>query len=789
MSLGHQNSEDNEHSGAGGGHQDDRNSANPDINFWTNCSTLGDFIRRHKLHTSSFRRIVRRLRPQGGYRQEQTAIRITRDGKVEYPLDDVQPNDETEGQKIADEVRTADLPTSEWAMGLPDNLKEVDPANLYICRTQHEREGVWPQRAGEEQEKRHGILFVVQRIDQPNGEKLYLPWSYWNDQKWRRMEPDGKLPLYGLHRLNDTGKRVYVHEGAKAARAAQEIADGLHPEHPLAQELAGTIHLGWLGGALNPGRTDWEPLKKLSYLYIVADRDTAGESAVPVISKALKIPITAVLFDDRFRKNFDLADDWPEKENNWRTKKGDYIGPTLEDFEEPATWATDEVPLTKNKTVCVLRKVFADDWFYVDKQEVFVNRRQPHVQRNEQSLNKYLRKYSDSPKTADLMLKVVSRASRLIYRPYRQGKALVVIKEDKETLFNTYQPPTIMPKPLPKLPSDDPLSCDPSPFIEYMTYLIPDADERHHLMRWCATLIARPEQRMEWAVLMYSEETGIGKTTLGAKILAPLVGKKHNVSFPNERTITNPEFNGWYAEKRLAICNELYAGKDDKAYHRLKDIITDEDVSMNEKYEKRRDLECVVHIYACSNSPRALTIDDHDRRWFLPEVTETKRPKAYWKQFNAWLAEGGLPIIRQWAECFLKFNEQVEKGERAPDTVRKRELIEEQRTPGLRDVLALGENVKEAMTERQQKIVVSVEDVLTSVRERHKGRVEGRDKLIAMLTKAGLLEPVKEKGKDTRRFKLGGVKTRVFANFTITLDMGASDLVDHWKKASDLWPI
>jgi hypothetical protein len=78
------------------------------------------------------------------------------------------------------------------------------------------------------------------------------------------------------------------------------------------------------------------------------------------------------------------------------------------------------------------------------------------------------------------------------------------------------------------------------------------------VLKWCATLIARPSIRMGYGLLLISEQQGIGKTTLGAHILAPLVGL-HNTSFPGENDITSA-FNEWVAHKRLAVISEIYSG-------------------------------------------------------------------------------------------------------------------------------------------------------------------------------------------------------------------------------------
>ena len=86
-------------------------------------------------------------------------------------------------------------------------------------------------------------------------------------------------------------------------------------------------------------------------------------------------------------------------------------------------------------------------------------------------------------------------------------------------------------------------------------------------MRWCATLVARPDIRMEYGVLLISEMQGVGKGTLGERILAPLVGP-WNCSFPTEQSIVDSSFNSWIAHKRLAVVHEIYAGHNIKAYNK-----------------------------------------------------------------------------------------------------------------------------------------------------------------------------------------------------------------------------
>jgi hypothetical protein len=139
----------------------------------------------------------------------------------------------------------------------------------------------------------------------------------------------------------------------------------------------------------------------------------------------------------------------------------------------------------------------------------------------------------------------------------------------------------------------------------------------------------------------------------------------------------------------LAVIHEIYAGHSSKAYNGLKTYITDETIRVKRKFIDDYDIENWIHFVACSNSLRALKITHEDRRWLVPELTEVKRSEAYWSQFHSWLRDGGLSIILSWADGYVAKNGHVRKGEEAPDTALKREVIEENLSPGQQKVLSL----------------------------------------------------------------------------------------------------
>jgi phage/plasmid-associated DNA primase len=208
-----------------------------------------------------------------------------------------------------------------------------------------------------------------------------------------------------------------------------------------------------------------------------------------------------------------------------------------------------------------------------------------------------------------------------------------IIPQPRETLnegnVNVYQPTHVRP-----------VKGDVTPFKEFLTKLFPIEQERIAVTDFIATMIARPQQRPGFGLLLYSIKQGTGKTTL-CNFMETLVGR-HNVSLPDAATIVNDSYNTWVNNKVLAVCAEIYEGHSWKAYLRLKQTISDRSLTLKEKYMTNRTIPNYVWIIACSNDPQAVRVEDTDRRLLIPEVTEEAAGQAYFTKLYDWFEHGGI---------------------------------------------------------------------------------------------------------------------------------------------------
>jgi hypothetical protein len=242
----------------------------------------------------------------------------------------------------------------------------------------------------------------------------------------------------------------------------------------------------------------------------------------------------------------------------------------------------------------------------------------------------------------------------------------------------------------------------PARFLEFMNYLFPTKKDREEVMRWVATLVARPETKIRYGLLLLSDPQGVGKSTLGDSILAPLIGQ-HNYTAVSENDVLKSTFNYWCAEKRLVFVHEIHTGGSTfNLYNSLKSLITDQFITVHRKYAVPYLIDNWCHLIICSN--HQVKIDDADRRFFVPEVTKDPRGSDWWREFHKWLRCGGLGAIRQWADDFLEQNLPVSTADTPPRSQAKEELIQSGYAPEQAAVVSLFRMLKDNLEEQKKSI-------------------------------------------------------------------------------------
>jgi len=625
-----------------------------------------DYFARVNAEVLNFRRaMIKTFR--GHYYIERSMIRLQEDGTVTSSLKEFAPTDE-EAKAMKEDLIKCVFPKGIQARDI-DDLKPLARGELFEFRD---------RATG-------GIIMVQERRMLKNGVKAYIPWVMFDTGEWLSMEPDGHLPFWKPEKREAAPAKVMIHEGAKAAAFVEALL-AAGKDHPWAEDLANYQHWGMIGGALAPHRTDYQELRDEKPVDVVyaCDNDSPGTSVLQNFARFWGKGLKGLTFGKAFPGSWDMADPMPK---GLFARGGRYVGPSIPSLLVPATWATELIPPSdgKGRPAAAIKAEFSEEWLHSVTPEVFVHKDWPNRQLGTTEFNSAVSPFSHVDDTAKLLRREFSsKASVLKYIPSEppgiySGSAL-------GTYINTFEPSTIKPE-----------EGDASLWVDFIENLLPEEGDREEVLRWCATLVCRPDIKINYGVLMVSENQGVGKGTLGEKILAPLIGES-NVSYPSEQELVESNFNYWLAHKRLAVVHEIYAGHSSKAYNSLKSTITDKNVTVQKKYMAPYNLDNWIHVFACSNSMRALKLSADDRRWLVPRTSEDKRPAAFWLKLNDWLTqEGGLQIVRWWLEEWLKDNEPVHWGADAPWTALKRQMVEEGYSPGQTLVMNKLEEIKEAV--------------------------------------------------------------------------------------------
>lgn len=601
-----------------------------------------------------------------GYEKEVYGVRFTRQGLVRGAAH-LLPTDE-EAKQIRDDIAEMEFPrqVSVAALSnasLPPLILNAPSDKLFVFKA--------PNGGS--------IRFIQVRIELENGDKRYVPQTYWDDGQWRAIEPEEGLPIYGIDTVRK-GDRVFLHEGAKAARAGAEISEDA--SHPFSSYFRTGSHVGWIGGAHHLHRTMWHELQALQpgELVIIPDNDFIGRSRVNDIARKFDCPVSYMRMDSSWPKAWDVADPIPEKFFSPESEEvvgGFYCGTPIEDLIVPCDWATEEIGRTDNdRPIFAVREAFAQNWVRIQNLQHYAHIQNPEITLNKDQFNIAVRAYSDVADTSALLAKLAGHiCDKVTFMP---SMPTGLVNLDGEYCLNQYVDRRIK-------PARSNSATSTKPFWDFFWYLFPNKNEGDVVASWMATVYAKPETRLAFGLLLLSKLQGVGKSTL-LNIAAELVGRKHT-SFPGDAMIQG-DFNGWLVNKRLVVVHEIYAGQSWKTYNRLKTLITDEFVEANNKHVVNYTLPNWTHFGAASNSMEALRIENDDRRWFVPELPTVLYDR--YGELRHWIRAGGLRYL---AGELSDWDKYLSEGDQAPRTAAKNNLIDQSMPNDERMILVMMERM------------------------------------------------------------------------------------------------
>jgi hypothetical protein len=158
----------------------------------------------------------------------------------------------------------------------------------------------------------------------------------------------------------------------------------------------------------------------------------------------------------------------------------------------------------------------------------------------------------------------------------------------------------------------------------------------------------------------------------------------------------NGDYQGYLPQRLLVVCEELNLGMGLTAYNNLKDLITSDTATVNEKHLRHREWQTYATFAFLTNRPLPILVEETDRRFFYIDSPAEKRDDNYYRQFSAWWPKS-LGVIRSYLDSIdlSTFNPFASP----PMTASKLQLIEGSRSELVQD-LALAIEQREGCFDR-----------------------------------------------------------------------------------------
>lgn len=312
------------------------------------------------------------------------------------------------------------------------------------------------------------------------------------------------------------------------------------------------------------------------------------------------------------------------------------------------------------------------DYVYVEEAERLINVRTGLELTTNASVITHLatlsrKSYSWRQVVQKELVKVVNRMD---FRPDKRssnGKVKTFYREGRLTYFNRY----LGLKPVRGTYSELPVKI----FLKHIEYLTTNEVECKHLLDYLAFCVQNPGKKINHAVLLISQYEGIGKSLLERlfkQVLLSPLKQSYITTIENTQLMSN--WTDFMSGKLLCFIHELAQGDKYATMNRLKSLITEETVHIDQKYAKPYNVRNTVNFIFFSNLDDAIKIGQNDRRLFVVYNNRKPQDAEYYDRLYKTFTEDYFSIYQWLCERDLSG---FDANARPPETEGKQQLREQ----------------------------------------------------------------------------------------------------------------
>lgn len=221
-----------------------------------------------------------------------------------------------------------------------------------------------------------------------------------------------------------------------------------------------------------------------------------------------------------------------------------------------------------------------------------------------------------------------------------------------------------------------PIAGDVSLFLELIDALSnyqPEGSE--YLLNYLAHMVQKPAELPLVAIVIRSEEKGVGKGTL-AKALHRITD---NFKHFTKREELIGQFTGHLADAFVVVADELTWAGNKQDNDVMKGIITEETVTINGKFKDIIEVKNYKRLFIFSNNNFCAPVEIGDRRFYVCDASsKLKHTEGWFKQFNQWMNKSGIDHIFHY---LLKRDISQFNPEKFPTTKARIDLMKRNLTP------------------------------------------------------------------------------------------------------------
>jgi hypothetical protein len=193
-----------------------------------------------------------------------------------------------------------------------------------------------------------------------------------------------------------------------------------------------------------------------------------------------------------------------------------------------------------------------------------------------------------------------------------------------------------------------------------------------------------------------------------------------NGKFVNERQIHGSDFNYWQCDAQFIVGDEI-GGVDRMARREIVDfmktLITDKALEIRRKYLPPLNYANHVNYAFLSNHIDAVFIEDHDRRFWVPQVTQERKSPEFYAAYAAW-AEKGAPALFYYLLHRVSLEGFNPHGP-APLTTAKEIMIENARGRAAEWAHEIRTNRQNALRINADKNLFTIDELMTAFKIRY----------------------------------------------------------------------